>query len=418
MVERRKDSKKRVLKEGEYQRANGTYEYRWRSENGKRNYIYAKSLEELREKEAELSKDKSDGIRTEARNVSINDVYELWVKLKRGLKDNTFSNYQYMYLQFVYPDFGKKKLSTLKRSDVRRFYNTLADEQGLKVATIDCVHTVLHQVLDLAVEDNYLRTNISDNALKELKQSHVFEGEHRKALTMDEQQLLMSYLRNSEQYRHWLPIITVMIEGGLRVGEATGLRWEDVDLENGLIDINHTLVYYNHRVGGCYFAINTPKTAAGCRKVPMTKAVKEAFIEERNYQMLHSISCNVRIDGYTDFVFVNRFGNVQHQGSLNKAIRRIIRDCNQEVLDRLAAGRIRKKDVVLLPKFSCHSLRHTCATRLCEAGVNMKVVQDILGHADISTAMNIYTDVTKEFKQQEFGRLDEFLKVEGHLGEG
>ncbi|MCD7818163.1 MAG: site-specific integrase, partial [Lachnospiraceae bacterium] len=91
--------------------------------------------------------------------------------MKRGLKDNTFSNYQYIYLQFVYPDFGKKKLSNLKRSDVRRFYNTLADEQGLKVATIDCVHTVLHQVLDLAVEDNCLRTNISDNALKELKQS-------------------------------------------------------------------------------------------------------------------------------------------------------------------------------------------------------------------------------------------------------
>ncbi len=86
MAERRKDSKKRVLKEGEYQRSNGTYEYRWRSENGKRNNVYAKSLEELREKEAEIQRDRSDGIRSEARNATINDIHEQWLQLKKGLK--------------------------------------------------------------------------------------------------------------------------------------------------------------------------------------------------------------------------------------------------------------------------------------------------------------------------------------------
>lgn len=82
-----------------------------------------------------------------------------------------------------------------------------------------------------------------------------------------------------------------------------------------------------------------------------------------------------------------------------------------ETFDQLEAGKIRKKDVVLLPKFSCHSLRHTCATRLCEAGVNMKVIQDFLGHADISTTMNIYTDATKDFKALEIGRFDEYLRA-------
>ena len=83
MAERRKDSKKRVLKEGEYQRSNGTYEYRWRSENGKRNNVYAKSLEELREKEAEIQRDRSDGIRAEARNATINDIHEQWLQLSQ-----------------------------------------------------------------------------------------------------------------------------------------------------------------------------------------------------------------------------------------------------------------------------------------------------------------------------------------------
>lgn len=95
MAERRKDSKKRVLKEGEYQRSNGTYEYRWRSENGKRNNVYAKSLEELREKEAEIQRDRSDGIRAEARNATINDIHEQWLQLKKGLKANTLVNYEY-----------------------------------------------------------------------------------------------------------------------------------------------------------------------------------------------------------------------------------------------------------------------------------------------------------------------------------
>ena len=142
----------------------------------------------------------------------------------------------------------------------------------------------------------------------------------------------------------------------------------------------------------------------------MTAGMREAFRMERAYQLEHGISCQVHVNGLTDFVFVNRFGNVQHQGTLNKALRRIIRDCNQEQLDLLEKKKIKKSELVLLPKFSCHSLRHTCATRLCEAGINMKVVQDVLGHADISTTMNIYTDATKDFKVQEMGRYDEFLK--------
>lgn len=408
MAEKRKDNKKRVLKEGEYQRANGSYEFRWRVD-GKRQYLYAATLEELREKEEAVRRDKSEGIRTDVGNVTVNDIYDLWCKLKKGLKDNTFQNYKYMYEQFVYPDFGKKKVATLKRSDVRLFYNLLADEKLLKVASIDNVHTVLHQVLDIAVEDNYLRANPSDNALKELKQSHNFDGERRMALTVPEQRLFSSYLENSLQYRHWKPIFTVMMEAGLRVGEATGLRWDDVDIENGLIDINHTLVYYNHEKGGCYFGINTPKTAAGRRMVPMTPAVKQALFEERQRQDSEGISCKVHVDGYTGFIFVNRYGNVQNQGCLNKALRRIMRDCNQEVLEQANMGKRKKDEIVLLPKFSCHSLRHTCATRLCEAGINMKVIQDFLGHADISTTMNIYTDATRDFKAKEISRFSDFL---------
>ncbi len=405
--QKRKDKDRIVLKTGEGMRPNGTYEYRWTDKDGKRRRVYAKTLEELRDKEKEIAKDQMDGIRPGARYLTVSELFDLWKQVKRGLKDNTFQNYLYMFNTFVRPEFGKKRVSSLKKSDVKRFYNYLADERGLQASTIDGVHTVLHQVLQMAVDDDLLRSNPSDNVLKELKQSHVFKTEKRKALTRPQQELLLDFLRRNNTYRHWYPIIAVMVGTGLRVGEVTGLRWCDIDLERGIIDVNHTLVYYCHRTevekNQCKFGINTPKTEGSNRKVPMMDFVKAAFLEERANQEALGISCRASVDGYTDFIFVNRFGDVQQQGTLNKAIRRIIRDCNDEVLLR------EEENPVLLPHFSCHTLRHTFATRMCEAGVNLKVIQDTLGHADISTTMNIYTDATEELKVAEFSDLNNYF---------
>ena len=261
MATKRKDSHRIVLKKGEYQRTNGTYAYRWTDGKGKRHEVYARDLDDLRAKEKEIDADTNEGIKVEARYVIINEMYDLWVQLKRGIKDNTFENYKYMYNTFVRPSFGKKRIQTLKKSDVKIFYNYLADQRCLQASTIDSIHNVLHQVLDMAVDDKYIRNNPSDKALKELKQSHAFKTEKRRALTIAEQELFLNYLRNNETYSHWYPIFAVMLGTGMRVGEITGLRWCDIDLDNGVIDINHTLVYYYHRheveLNGCYFNINT-----------------------------------------------------------------------------------------------------------------------------------------------------------------
>lgn len=89
-VERRKDNKNRVLKEGEYQRTSGIYEFKWRDKRGKRHSISAPTLEELREKELDVLRDVLDGVKADKNNLTINDLYYSWVQLKRGLKDNTF----------------------------------------------------------------------------------------------------------------------------------------------------------------------------------------------------------------------------------------------------------------------------------------------------------------------------------------
>ena len=400
------DSRHVRLKTGETEKSTGGYEYRWTSADGKRHSIYAPTLEKLREMEEQIIVDKHDGIKADVKALTVNDCFKLWKELKRGVKDSTFQNYVYMYEMFVMPTFGKKRVVQVQRSDIKRFYNGLVDQKVLKISTVDNIHNVLHQVFQVAVDDNYIRQNPTDRMLKELRIAHGHEIEKRKALTLPQQELFFNYMKNTPRYRHWYPVFYIMANTGMRVGELTGLRWQDVDLENGMISVNHTLVYYNHRDElGTYFSINTPKTEAGCREIPMVAGVKEAFEMIREYQQEIGIQSKVRIDGYEDFIFVNKDGNMQHHGTLNKAIKRICRDCNDQVL--LEQGI--ESNPVLLPNFSCHILRHTFATRLCESGVNIKVIQDVLGHVDVSTTMDIYVDVMNETKKRELANFDGYM---------
>ncbi len=392
----------KALLKGESYHSRGGYQYRWTSDDGKRHSVHASTLEELRTKEKEVEQDQNDRIKPEARFVTVNEMFELWKQVKRGLKDNTFQNYKYMYNMFVAPQFGKKRISSLVKSDVKRFYNNLVEGKGMSVSTLDTVHNVLHQVLDMAVDDCYIRRNPADNVLKELKQTHAMKADKRRALTKQEQDLFLEYLMKTPQYQHWYPVFAVMIGTGLRVGEVSGLRWCDIDLEKGMIDVNHTLVFYNHEINGFYGNIHSPKTANSNRKVPMLSFVKEAFLMERQNQEKSGRHSTVTIDGYSDFVFVNRFGQTQHQGTLNKAIQRITRDCNDEILSK------EPKNPLLLPHFSCHTLRHTFATRMCEAGMNIKVIQEALGHSDVKTTLNIYADATEDFKKREFESFEDY----------
>lgn len=193
MVERRKDSKNRVLKTGEIERKQGNYQYSWGTGKNRR-FIYARSLKELREKEADISRDLNDGLRTDNINLTLNDMYNVWVDLKKGLKPNTLNNYKYMYDHFVKDSLGKFKLRNLRKTDIRRFYNELIDINGLKVNTLDTIHLVIHQILDLAVDDDLVRKNVSNHGLKELKKIRGLHSNKRKALTIKQQKLFLDYL--------------------------------------------------------------------------------------------------------------------------------------------------------------------------------------------------------------------------------
>lgn len=336
---------------------------------------------------------------------TLNQIYELWKELKKGVRDNTYRNYCYNYDRYVRDSLGEMYLQQIRKSDIKRFYNHLADECRLKTGTIDAVQTILHQVLQTAADDGLIDHNPSDNATKELKRAHNLHHKKREALSVDEQALLLRFLQENTENQKWYPITAVLLGTGMRVGEATGLRWCDIDFKEGMIDVNHTLVYYSKGNYESKYAINDTKTPASKRLIPMTETVRNAFLMEKEMQKQLGVICDITVDGYTDFVFLNRFGTLQHQGTLNKAYRRIIRDCNDaEFLKN-------ESPVVLLPKFSCHNLRHTFATRLCESGMNIKLIQDILGHSDISTTMDIYAHVTQDARIQARQHMEKYCIV-------
>lgn len=421
MAEKRRDSKGRVLWAGESQRPDGKYEFKYADNNGERHSVYSWKLVatdrvpegkqggvSLREMEKQIKKDLEDNLLVyETRKMTLNSFWDEYIALKHELKDSTRSNYIYMYDKYVRPDFGKKNISNIKYSDIKRFYISLIYDRGFKPNSMEIINTILHPVFTSAVRDGYIRTNPSDGVMAEIKKSHNWEKPKRHALTERQQEMFISFTAQSYQFKHWLPLITVMLGTGCRVGEVLGLRWEDCNFEDDIININHTLIYRKFTDESCHYAITTPKTKSGERIIPMLSDVKEALREEYKNQLEDGFNESV-IDGYSGFIFKSRYNTVLSPHGVNRALDRIIKACNEkEKEDAKAEGR----EPEFLPHFSCHNLRHTFCTRFCENETNLKVIQEIMGHADITTTMDVYNEATKDKKKESFAGLEGKIKI-------
>ena len=194
-----------------------------------------------------------------------------------------------------------------------------------------------------------------------------------------------------------------MLGTGCRIGEAVGLRWEDCDFEEGIISINHNLVYRKYEdEERMRFHIVTPKTKAGIRIVPMLAEVREALKAEWEKQKIIGFNESI-VDGFTGFIFQNRYGEPLSPHNVNRSIDRI---CKAYIEDETVLTDKEGREPLLIRHFSAHNLRHTFCTRFCENESNIKVIQEIMGHADIETTLNIYAEATKEKKKEAFANLE------------
>lgn len=407
----RKDGKGRALKKGEhYRKSDGRYSYGYADPLGKRRFIYATTLAKLREREEQLVRDQMDGLDVYAAgNADLNYVFDRYLSTKTELRSTTYSNYVWTWDHFIRDGFGKKKIGDVKYSDVLYFYNHLIAEKGIQVNSLENVNTVLHPTFQLAVRDDLIRKNPSDGALAEIKKRHGGSRKMRHALTVEQQRAFMKYVMNHPVFDDWYPIFALLLGTGCRIGEAVGLRWDDIDLENRLISVNHSLTYYPRMESTyvCEFRVSKPKTEAGIREIPMMEPVYQVLVQEYERQKEEGF-CDVEVDGMTNFIFTNRFGGPHNPAAINRAIRRIVDAHNAE--EQVKAKK-EKREPVMIPRFSCHVFRHTFASRFCENETNIKVIQEVMGHADVSTTMNIYAEVNNSTTRESLENLARNLDV-------
>ena len=176
MSEKRKDNKGRILKKGESQRKNGTYDYRFVDSKGKTHSVYAKTLDVLRQKEKEIERDIADGIDFAAGDEKVCDLVDRYMAMKRTIKPNTARSYSTVVKRIHVDAFGQRKIRSIKKSDAKAWFVKLHDE-GLKRNTITVYKSVLQPAFEMAVDDDAIRKNPFRFNLSELLPSGTTEAE-------------------------------------------------------------------------------------------------------------------------------------------------------------------------------------------------------------------------------------------------
>ncbi len=391
MADRRKDHKGRTLKVGESQRKDLSYQYRYTDVLGKRHSIYSwrllpsdktpagkKDDKSLREKENEIELILSQGMTGLGTEFTLNEMFEFYISNKkhkgRKLTENTIRNYTAMYNKHVSNSIlGNMKISDIRKINITYFYEQL-QEKGISYGTVSFYHKLLSSVFNMAVDNELIRNNPTKRALE------VVDGTHQKreALTRKQQEGLLSYL-----YKHDRDIyrkVAFLIGTMCRVSEFAGLTWEDIDMKNRMITIDHQLQY--KKIGGDNFDFHITATKnTHTRKIPMTDDVYDVLSElHKYYFILRKDYC---VDGKKDFLFYSKSGNLLNITSFNYELKKAVEKYNETAEYKI-------------DKISAHTLRHTGCTRDAEDGMDIKVLQYIMGHSNTQITSNVYNHVNEE----------------------
>lgn len=420
MIEKRRDNKGRILRNGEVQRPDGKYMFRYTDSTGKRRAVYSWKLvstdklkegqrdaQSLRDKEKRILKDLDDKIKTnDAEHITTDDLFRQFMDIRRDLKESTRCCYNDIYNKHIKPAIGGKPIGKIKPTEIQKLYQSMVTDNGVNPTTAQKAHSIVYQIFENAVMDNIIRLNPASNAFRNFRKTTELSPTSREPLTIEQQSVFIDYVYSSRKYNRLANLFTVLLGTGLRIGEALGLRWCDCDFEEGIIYITHTLMYKRGEDGGYQYRISSPKTEAGNREIPMFDDVKAALLRERDKK--HGSQKKFVVDGYTDFIFLNSNGQVYTQAFIYDAIQGITTSYNKEEYARAIEE---KRQPCYLPKISAHILRHTFCTRMCESDVNIKVLQDIMGHRNIRTTMETYAKALKDKKVETMQALNGAFKI-------
>ncbi len=396
MSVKRRDSRNRILQNGESQKPDGRYVYKCVGPDGKPHFLYAWKLVptdktptgkrddlSLREKIQQVQKDLLDGIDTKGGNMTVLELVDRYLRTKRGLNQNTDANYKTVWNILVKEAFSANPINKIKKSDAKLFLIKLQKEDGRSYSTIQNIRGVLRPAFQMAEDDDLIRHNPFSFQLVEVIINDTIT---REAISRDEQRRFLAFIKEDKHFSQYYDGIYILFHTGMRISEFCGLTISDLDMKNKTIRIDHQI--QRMRDGTKY--IETPKTNAGNRVIPMTEDVFQCFkrvLENRNPPKKEPV-----IDGYSGFLFFDKEQQPMVAMHWEHYFQHILAKYNK----------IYKAE---LPKITPHVCRHTYCTNMAKSGMNPKTLQYLMGHSSISITMDTYTHLKLEDAEQEVERI-------------
>lgn len=286
-------------------------------------------------------------------------VTEEWLKYKKNtVKKSTYYNYSYSVAKYLYPSFAGKNITKIK--NYNNFIEELSDTLSPK--TVRDIVTKLKEIINFYEEEHNTKLNIKKMSLPKMNKKEI------QILSNKERQKLEKYCIEQNSLKS-LGIL-ICLNTGLRIGEVCALRWENIDFESKKIHIEKTIErIYSKEENKTIVIIDTPKSITSVRTIP---------INSKLYNILKQIRGKRK---KTDFVLT---GSSEHY----------VEPRNYQYYFKEILKRSKVK------KYKFHTLRHTFATNCIEAGMDIKSLSEILGHADVSITLNIYVHSSDKAKRK------------------
>jgi integrase len=343
----------------------------------KRKTLYGKTRREVDEKLTKAKADRDGGLVFDADNLKLGEYLERWLvdSVRDTVRPTTFERYEQMVRLHIRPVLGKVKLKNLTPAHVRGLYREKLDA-GLSPRSVQYVHVTLHKALKQAIADGLIPRNVTE-AVKPQQVSR----EEMRPLTAEQVKVLFEAARGDRLEALYVLAVTT----GLRQGELLGLKWDDIDLEVGTLQVRRTLTTAK---GGP--VLSAPKTKGSRRTVKLSPTALEALRSHlaRQLEEIDRVGSLWREKG---LIFAAEVG---------EPLRR------QYVTARRFKPLLRRAG---LPEIRFHDLRHTCATLLLSENVNPKVVSEMLGHATIAMTLDTYSHVLPTMQESAAKAMEDAL---------
>ena len=395
MSEKRRDNRNRILRNGESQRKDGRYAFKYIDATGKPQFVYSWKLEKtdklptgkrddlsLREKEKLIQKDIDDQIVPRGGEMTVEELVRKYLMQKTGVRHNTEANYNFVLNIIKKEEFGKRRIDKVKQSDAKCWLIKL-QQDGRGYSSIHSIRGVIRPAFQMAVDDDLIRKNPFEFQLATVV---VNDSVTREAITRKQERAFLEFVASDKHFFKYYDGIYILFKTGLRISEFVGLTLADVDMKNRKININHQL----QRKRNMEYIIEDTKTSSGTRVIPMTDDVYECFkriIANRKKPKVEPMIC-----GKSGFLYLDKNDMPMVALHWEKYFQHICEKYNS----------IYK---VQMPKITPHVCRHTFCSNMAKSGMNPKTLQYIMGHSDIGVTLNTYTHIGFEDAQEELQRV-------------